>query len=243
LLITRSTLREREVALRQALGASRGRLVTQLLVESGELALGGALVGLALGQFAVRAIVRLAPPGLLPNDITLDPRVLAFALTIGVATTLLVGFWPAVGITSPRLSHALRDGGRTASGGNRALRARRGLVVAEASLAPVRLICAGLVIQSLGRMLAVNPGFDPEHVVAMRVSLVGPRYHDTTQLVFFRDLQTRLAARSGIEAVSAANTPPIAGGGLVPNARLLGAGRRPDQSIMAPFTAITPGYF
>src|SRR5262249_31149745 len=104
------------------------------------------------------------------------------------------------------------------------------------------LLASGPVVQSLGRILAVSPGFDPEHVMAMRVSLVGPRYHDTTQVAFFRDLQTRLASRGGIEAVGAANTPPIAGGGLVPNIRLLGTARQ-SELLMTPVTAITPGYF
>jgi predicted permease len=243
LLLTRATLREREVALRQALGASRPRLVSQMLVESAELAVGGALLGVLIAHLTLKLIVRDAPAGLLPADLGLDSRVLVFALGLAVVTTLVVGLWPAMAATAPRLSRSLRDGGRSASGGARALRARRSLVVAETSLALVLLICAGLVIQSLRHMLDVDPGFKAENVVTMRVSLPGQRYNDTTQVQFFRDLQTRLEGRAGVEAVAAANTPPIAGGGIVTPIRLIGTSRPGDDKLMSAVTAVTPGYF
>ena len=243
LLLTRSALREREVALRQALGASRGRLVGQLLVESAELAIGGALLGLVIAKFTLGVILRVAPTGLLPTTIGLDPRVLLFALAITLLTTLMVGLWPAFSATSPRLAQSIREGGRSSSGGMHTLRARRSLVVAETSLALVLLICAGLVVQSLGHMLDVDPGFRADHVVTMRVSLSRPRYNDTTQVQFFRDLQSRLEGRGGVEAVAAGNTPPISGGGIVTNIRLMGASRPPGEKLMAAATAITPGYF
>ena len=142
LLLTRSALREREVALRQALGASRGRLVSQLLVESAELAIGGALLGLVIAKLTLRVILRAAPTGLLPTEIGLDPRVLLFALAITLLTTLMVGLWPAFSATSPRLAQSMREGGRSSSSGMNTLRARRSLVVAETSLALVLLICA-----------------------------------------------------------------------------------------------------
>ena len=243
LLLTRSALREREVALRQALGASRGRLVRQLLVESAELAIGGALLGLVIAKLTLGVILRVAPAGLLPTTIGLDLRVLLFALAITLLTTLMVGLWPAFSATSPRLAQSMREGGRSSSGGMNTLRARRSLVIAETSLALVLLICAGLVVQSLGHVLAVDPGFRTEHVITMRVSLPAPRYNDTTQVQFFRDLQSRLEGRGGVEAVAAGNTPPIAGGGIVTNIRLLGVSRPPGEKLMAAATAITPGYF
>jgi len=243
LLLTRSTLREREVALRQALGAARSRLIGQLLVESAELALGGALLGLVVAHFVLQLIVRRAPTGLLPVDIGLDSKVLLFTLLLAVATTLIAGLWPAIAASTPRLAKALRDGGRSSSGGARALRARRTLVVAESSLALVLLVCAGLVIQSLRNILAVDLGFDPARVVTMRVNLSGPRYTDTTQVQFFRDLQARLEGRAGIEAFAAANTPPISLGGITTNLRLMGSARADGGQVMGPVTAVTPGYF
>jgi predicted permease len=110
-------------------------------------------------------------------------------------------------------------------------------------LALVLLVCAGLVIQSLRHILAVDPGFDPAKVVTMRVNLPAPRYTDTTQIQFFRDLQSRLEGRAGIEAVAAANTPPIASGGIVTNLRIIGSSRADGGKIMGAATAITPGYF
>jgi putative ABC transport system permease protein len=243
LLLTRSALREREVALRQALGASRRRLVGQLLVESAELALGGALLGLLIAKLTLPVILRVAPTGLLPSTIGLDRRVLAFALALTVVTTILVGLWPAFSATRTRLAGSLRDGGRSSSGGMRTLRTRRSLVIAETSLALVLVICAGLVLQSLQHILSVDPGFRADNVVAMRVSLSGTRYNDTTQVQFFRDLQSRLEGRGGIESVSAANTPPISAGGVVTEIRLIGMPQRAGEKLMGAATAITPGYF
>ncbi|HTE47078.1 MAG TPA: ABC transporter permease, partial [Gemmatimonadaceae bacterium] len=243
LLLTRSALREREVALRQALGASRARLIGQLLIESAELAVGGALLGLVIAKFTLGAILRVAPAGLLPDTAGLDLRVLVFAVMITVLTTVVAGLWPALSATSPRLARSLREGGRSSSGGMRALQARRSLVVAETSLALVLLICAGLVVQSLRHMLAVDPGFRAEHVATIRVTLAPPRYNDTTQVQFFRDLQSRLEGRGGIESVAAANSAPIAGGGIVTNIRLMGMPATPGQKLMGAVTGVTPGYF
>jgi len=123
------------------------------------------------------------------------------------------------------------------------LRTRRSLVIAETSLALVLVICAGLVLQSLEHILSVDPGFRADNVVAMRVSLSGTRYNDTTQVQFFRDLQSRLEGRGGIESVSAANTPPISAGGVVTEIRLIGMPQRAGEKLMGAATAITPGYF
>ena len=243
LLLTRSAIREREVALRQALGAARSRLVGQLMVESAELAIAGTLLGLLIGKLTLRAILAFAPTGLLPASIGIDTRVLAFAAALIVFATVAVGLWPALSATRSRLTASLHDGGRASTGGLGTLRARRTLVVAETSLALVLLICAGLVIQSLGHMLRVDPGFRTDRVVSMRVSLNGSRYNDTTQIQFFRDLQSRLEARAGIEAVAAANTPPIASGGIVTNIRLVGVPQRAGEKLMGAATAITPGFF
>jgi putative ABC transport system permease protein len=217
--------------------------VSQLLVESALLALGGALLGLVIAKLTLRVILRVAPTGLLPQTIGLDARVLVFALVLTALTTIVVGLWPALSATRLRLSRSLRDGGRSASDGVRTLRARRSLVIAETSLALVLLICAGLVLQSLRHMLDVDPGFNPEHLVSMRVSLGGPRYNDTTQAQFFRDLQSRLEGRGGIEAVAAANTPPISAGGIIAPIRLIGMPARAGEKLMGATTAMTPGYF
>jgi putative ABC transport system permease protein len=243
LLFTRSAIREREIALRQALGASRRRLIGQMMVESAELAVAGALLGLVIAKVTLRAILAIAPAGLLPAAVGIDTRVLGFAAVLILLTTVVVGLWPALSATRPRLSGPLHDGGRASTGGLRALRSRRTLVVAETSLALVLLICAGLVIQSLQHMLRVDPGFRADHVLSMRVTLTGSRYNETTQINFFRDLQSRLESRAGIEAVAAANTPPINSGGIVTNIRLIGMPARAGEQLMGAVTAVTPGFF
>jgi putative ABC transport system permease protein len=213
------------------------------LVESAGLALGGAAIGLALARAMLRVILSSAPTGLLPTNVGIDARVLTFALALTLLTTVGVGLWPAFRTTKPRIAGALHEGGRAAVGGMRALRARRVLVVAETSLALVLLISAGLVLQSLGHMLRVDPGFRPERVAMVRVTLPAARYRDTTQVRFFRDLQSRLEGRGGIEAMGAANTAPIAGGGIVTPIRLLHTDRPDGGKLMAMATAVTPGYF
>src|SRR5262249_12312272 len=130
LLLTRSAVRERELALRQAMGASRSRLVGQLLVESAELAGGGAVLGLLVAKLTLVEVLRVTPAGVLPPIIELDARALAFSLALSLVTTIAVGLWPAYAATGPRLGRSLREGGRSAAGGVRALRARRSLVIA-----------------------------------------------------------------------------------------------------------------
>jgi putative ABC transport system permease protein len=243
LLFTRSAIREREVALRQALGASRRRLVGQLMVESAELAIAGACLGLLIAKMTLRAILSIAPAGLLPSNIGLDLRVLGFAAALIVLTTFVVGLWPALSATRPRPTGSLHNGARFSTGGHRALRARRALVIAETSLALVLLICAALVIQSFRHMLSVDPGFRADHVVSMRVELPFTRYNDTTQVQFFRTLQSQLENRAGIDAVAAANTPPISTGGILTLIRPIGISLRAGETLMGSVTAITPGYF
>ena len=247
LLLTRNAVRNREVALRQALGAARGRLLGQMLVESAALAMAGVAAGMVIALGILRIIAWVAPPaGLLPQaaGIPMNWRMLTFAFALAVLTTLVAGLWPALRATGTALAHSLRESGRGASEGIRALRARRLLVVAEVSLALVLLICAGLVLQSLDKLLSVDPGFRVDRIVTARVSLPA-RYNDTTQLQFFRELQARLTERrgDGIEAMGAANTQPISPGGIITNIRVVGRPAPPGEQLMVAATAITPGYF
>ena len=243
LLITRSAIRGREVVLRQALGASRGRLISQLLAESGLVALIGGAVGVALSTIMTRSLIALAPPGLLPPDAPLlDVRVLGFAVALSLGTALLVGLWPALRATTPKISSTLRDGGRGTAGGTHAAAVRRTLVVGEISLALVLLICSTLVVKSLRRMLDVNPGFAIDNIVTMRVA-PGGQYSDTMLVALYRNLTQNIAGRAGVQAVAAANVPPLSAGGISTPIRLIGRPSSGTERIMSAVTAITPGYF
>jgi predicted permease len=246
LLSVRAATRGREVGLRQALGASRGRLVSQLLIESGVLAAIGGTLGLIIAIAGTRVMFTLVPVGLLPRftGSSVDASVLAFAAALSMLTALVVGLWPALRATDPAVARTLREGGRGSTGGAHGIRVRRALVVAEMSLALVLLVCSGLVLQSLNNIVNVDPGFRVDGISTMRLTLSGPRYpNDTAQIQFYRELLSRLSARPGIDAVAAANTPPIAGGGIVTPIRLPGRVTAPSEQLMSPVTGVTPGYF
>ena len=245
LLLTRNAVRNREVALRQALGASRVRLVTQMLVECAALALLGLAFGVFVALAILKLIVRVAPQGLLPPDVSvpLDWRMLGFVLALIALTTSLAGLWPALRATGTGLARTLREGGRGASEGLGALRARRLLVVSEISLAVVLLVCAGLVLQSLRTLMNTNPGFSPERLVTARVSIPG-RYRDSAQTRFLEQLQDRLTARPELEAVAMSNMAPVSpSGGINTNINVVGLPKPPNEKLMGNATAVTPGYF
>jgi predicted permease len=244
LLVTRGAARGRELALRQALGASRARLVSQLLVESGALALVGGVFGIGIAILGTKGILTLVPAGVIPrmDEVRADATVLGFALGLSVLTALVVGLWPALRATSWRLSGTLGRGGRGGGQATHSPRVRRGLVIAEVSLALVLLVASALVIQSLRNLVGVDLGFRVDRVVTMRLTLSPSSYVDSAQSAFYRNFLARLSARPGIEAAAAANTPPMSGGGINTGIRLIGR-PLPSQQLMSSVTAVTPGYF
>src|SRR6185437_6133023 len=173
LLLVRGAARGREIAVRQALGASRGRLVAQLVVESVLLAFAGAAIGVALAGMALRLLRGAIPAGVIPRTggFGLDVSVIAFALALSLCSAVLFGLWPAVRASLPSLGRSLRDGGRGNTEDGRAHRTRRLLVVGELSLTVVLAVCAVLVAQSLARMMRVDPGFRPEHAITAQFML------------------------------------------------------------------------
>lgn len=244
LLVVRGATRAREIASRQALGASRSRLVGQFLMESLVLAFAGAIPGVALSVLAQRALRALIPFGVIirADDIGLDGRVLLFALALTILTALGFGLMPALRVTGGRVSETLRAG-RTDTGDVRSRRFRRGLVIAEVAIAVVLMVCSGLVWQSLTRLLRVDPGFRPEHTVTAQITL-GKEYPDSSSVAFWRTLLTNLDSKGGIEAAGATDTPPLSGGRIFTSIRLLDQPPRPaDQPLMSTIRSITPGYF
>jgi putative ABC transport system permease protein len=203
LLLARGATREREFALRVALGAGRARLVRQLLTESLLLALSGGALGLLLARWGMALLVRFAPSGIPRLDeIKLDARVLAVALVASLLNGLLFGLLPAWKSAQPDPNEALKEGGRSQSFGSR--RTRKLLVVAEFALAVVLLAGAGLLIRSFLRLQSVNPGFKPEGVLLARVSLSQStaRTADQTK-ASFQQIIERTAKLPGVQAVGA----------------------------------------
>jgi predicted permease len=202
LLLARGAAREREFAVRAALGAARGRLIRQLLTESALLALASGLLGLGLAALGVRALLALAPaetPRL--DEVTIDPGVLAFTAGVSLLTGLLFGLAPAWKISRSNPNEALKEGGRGSSGSLRLQQARGLLVVAECALAVALLACAGLMIRSFMRLQSVDPGFKPEGLLLARVSL--PLSLDRTAAqtsAFCQQVVDRVAALPGVQA-------------------------------------------
>jgi len=211
LMLTRATERAKEIAIRTALGASRRQIVRQLLVESLLLAGLGGLVGWLLAVWSVRLI---AAAGLreIPrlNEVGVDYRVFAFTLSVSVLTGLVFGLIPALAAAKVDLNATLKEGPRTATTARNWL--RQTLVVTEVALALVVLVGAGLLVNSFTHLLAVKPGFNPQHLLTMRIGLVDERYRngkDKKQLV--NNLSARLEALPGVESVAIGDDVPIAG--------------------------------
>jgi putative ABC transport system permease protein len=218
LLLVRATGRKREIAIRAAIGAGRGRLIRQLLTESVLLSVVGGALGLVLGIIAVRALLAINP-GNIPRigehgtAVTLDWHVLAFTLAVSLLTGILFGLIPALDASRADLSATLKEsGGRTGSG-FRQNKARSLLVISEMSLAIVLLIGAALLIRSFIALRSVNPGFDPHHVLTMEMSLTGSRFEKTAgvaQLV--HDGVERLHSLPGVAAAGTTCCMPLEGG-------------------------------
>lgn len=213
LQLARGLGRHREMALCRALGAPRGRLVAGLLVESLLLAGLGGAAGLGLAHWLLAGLKALAPAGTPRLEgAALDARVLGFVLVVSVATGLLFGLLAAVAATRPRPASLLQTGERQHSA-RTALRWRGALVTGQVALALVLVVSAVLVIRSMARLDAVALGFETERVVAARVKLPEAHYPDAARrLAFFEELERRLSARPGVEAVAFANALPLRGG-------------------------------
>ena len=247
LQLARATGRRREMAIRLSLGASRRRLLRQLLTESALLALLGGALGLVVAQIAQSLILSQAPPGIPgTGGGGLDPRALAFAGGLSVLTAVLFGLVPALEASRVPLAGALHDGGRSATQGPRVRRLRRLLVAGEVAAALVLLAGAGLVGRSLLRVLAVDTGFDPQGLVSLRVSLDHATYKTGAQSrQFYRALLPRLAGLPGAAGAGAVTALPLHPVGT-DFARPYWREGEPDpggNAARADIRMATPGYF
>lgn len=214
LLVARSVGRRREVAIRTALGAGRRRLLRQLLTESLVVALAGGAVGCLLAVWGAEVLVALSA-GSLPrtSEVSVDARVLLFALGISLATAVVSGLWPALRATDAADGEALREGHGATGLPRRAAAVRRLLLVSELALTLVLLAGATLLLRSMTAVLRVNPGFRPEGALSARLELPESRYKDRArQAEFYRELTSRIAALPDVETVGTANFGPLSGG-------------------------------
>jgi len=211
LMLVRVAARERELTIRAALGASRRRLVGQLLTESVLLALAGGVLGLGLAVWGVSAL-RALDPGTLPrlDEVRLDARALAFALVLSVGTGLLFGVVPAVRARRFDLRGGLAEGGRALSGARSAARTRSALVLAEVALASVLLVGAALLLRSFVGLTRVDPGISVDGILTARVTLPRFRYDDPARQVAFADaLLDRARALPGVASAALGSAAPV----------------------------------
>lgn len=248
LLLARAEARQKEIAVRAALGANPRRLVRQLLTESVVLALTGGVVGVLLASWLVSVLLAAAPPTLPRLDsIELDGWSLGFAAVLSLATGLLFGLAPALHAAAPNLFLTLTEGGRGGTAGHGRQRFRRGLVVAQIALALVLLVGAGLLIQSFVRLRAVDPGFVPEHLLTARLELSPVRYAGNDQIrAYYQELIRRLEAVPGVRAAGTVKALPMTELELG-DWSFLQEGRfslppRPSEWTLAYWQAVSSGY-
>jgi putative ABC transport system permease protein len=247
LLLARAVTREKELAIRGALGAGRLRLVRQLLTECLLLAMAGSAAGLLLASWLTALLGSLSSTNTLGEmgrvaAITIDLRVLGFTLLITLVTGLIFGFLPALRFSRTDLNVSLKEGGR--GGGLQGRGLRNALMVSEIALAIVLLIGAGLLIRSFAKLLDVDPGYRAENLLTARIALP-PRYSDNSQRAqFYERILQRIAALPGVTAVGATSHLPLTGYNM--GAQLRVEGRQPregENPPSAPVARVNPDYF
>lgn len=212
LLLARAAARQKEFAIRTAVGASRARIVRQLLTESGLLAVIGGLLGMFLAIWVVRVLISLAPSNInLSSSVSLDSRVVLFTIVVSLLTALLFGLAPSFQSTRLNLNETLKDSGRTTTGAS-GHRLRGLLVIAEIGIAGVLMISAALMVKSFMQLQNVDPGFDASNVLTFQISLPQSKYIDDPKSSnFYKQLQERLKGLPGVESVSGTTVLPMDG--------------------------------
>jgi putative ABC transport system permease protein len=231
LLLARAAAREREIAVRTAIGASPWRIARQLLTESVLLALIGGAIGMVLAVWGTNFLLAASPNNLLDlRSIPIDWRVMAFAAGSTMLAGLLFGVLPSYISSHSGISDTLKEGGRSSSAGKKRRFARSAFVVAQMCLALVLLAGAGLLIRSFVRLVGVDPGFDANHLLTFKVSLPSSKYGtDKALLTFFHDLQGRISRLPGVRSAGLCSFPPFTGLGSATGVHVLSL---PEQSLM-----------
>ena len=249
LLLARASVRRRELAIRRALGASRSRLVRQLLTESLVLALAGGTLGLFLARWGVDLLVRLSPdrfPRL--TEVGVDLRVLAFAAAASLLTGVLFGIAPALSGSRTGAFEGMSEGARGGSG--RGGRLRSALVVSEFAMSLVLLVAAGLLVRTLWRLQAVDPGFDSRNLTTASLWLPDPNqvetgryYEQSARTILFRKILERLRSLPGVRAAVAANHTPFGTSRFNTSFQIQGRDPERGGTASADLVSVSPGYF
>jgi putative ABC transport system permease protein len=245
LLLARSAARQKEIAIRAAMGASRTRILRQMLTESILLSVIGGMAGLLLGIWLTDVLIAMLPEGAVRLDQSgIDYRVLAFTVGVSALTGVLFGLVPALQASKLDVTSALKEGGRSGEG-HRRTSARSLLLIGEVALSLMLLVGAGLLIKSFVRLQEVRPGFNAHNVLTANVQLPYPKYDDRQFVEFFRQLKERLETAPGVQAVGGSINLPLnasgyaIGRGFIPDGRPLTV----DENRDAMFSAITGDYF
>ncbi|HZB45212.1 MAG TPA: ABC transporter permease, partial [Pyrinomonadaceae bacterium] len=249
LLLVRAASRQKEVAIRMALGASRWRLVRQLLTESVMLALLGGLLGLLFAVWGVDLMASGVPASLgryMPNweNVGLNLNAFYFTLAVSVGTGIVFGLAPALQATRTNFNESLKEGGRTSGSGLGRNRLRAALVVSEVTLSLILLIGAGLMVRSFVRLLETEPGFEAANLLVADLSLAGDRYKERpARIDFQQQLLQRVAALPGVERAAAVNLVPLSRSNTSSNFQIDGEPEPPKgQEPSANFRTGSPNY-
>jgi putative ABC transport system permease protein len=245
LLLARGLSRQKEVAVRAALGASRGRLMRQLLTETTLISLVGGVAGILLAQWGLYALLKLPQNFVDTQEAKLDMRVLLFALGVSLLTGWLFGLAPALQLVRPELQSFLKEGARGSGEGTKWNRVRGGFVVAQVALSLLLLVSAGLLIRSFDKLLRVNVGFKPEHILSFEYRLPRSKYKEPeAQWNFHRQVVEKLREVPGVQSASLVRGLPFSGNGgttsiVLPDREPPPKGQEPE--VM--FNEAMPNYF
>lgn len=246
LFLVRAAARQKEVAIRAALGAGRGRIVRQMLTESVFLSSIGGALGLLLSFWLIQLLISISPPDSPRfSEANLDYRVLAFTLAISLVTGIIFGLVPALQSSKLDVTSSLKEGGRSGDSYRRTS-SRNLLLMGEVAMSLILLVGAGLLIKSFMRLQEVKPGFNPEHVLIASLSLPSAKYKEDQQRVaFYRELTERLKALPGVQVVGASVNLPLGASNYMIGRAFIPEGRpmNVDEAVDAAYSTITPAYF
>ncbi len=212
LLLAKSMSRSHEIAIRTAMGASRARIIRQMLIESAVLGLLGGVLGLLIAFWGTRSLLNLIPAGTIPTgvDVTMNVPVLLFTLVVSLVTALIFGFWPAIQGSRTQTREALQSSSQRATAGTGTRRAQNVLVVAEVGLSLILLVMAGLMIRSFAKLTNIDPGMTTANVMSMRINRSPAKSKDGAQnAIFFQNVIDRIKTLPGVEAVGVASHTPF----------------------------------